>query len=52
MAGLTWWSIVEPCTSSSRAATHKLNAKGGPSFVNKLLVLTYVHKAQMSSTAL
>ena len=48
----TRWSIVEPCTNSTRAATQQEKANGGPSFVSKPLSRTEAHNAVMFSTAL
>jgi hypothetical protein len=48
----TRWSIVEPWTSRTRAATHSENAKGGPSLLSRPLSRTQAQRAVMFSTAL
>ena len=48
----TRWSMVEPWTSRTRAATQRENAKGGPSLLNRPLSRTHTQRAVMFSTAL
>jgi hypothetical protein len=48
----TRWSIVEPWTSRTRAATHSENANGGPSLLSSAFSRTQAQSVVIFSTAL
>jgi hypothetical protein len=48
----TRWSMVEPWTRRTRAATQREKAKGGPSLLRRPLSRTQAQRAVMFSTAL